>query len=72
MILPIAVGVVGGAININPIYKQTLKILDNPNADELSRILLCVGMANNLAAIRAIALEGVNLGHMKMHRYVIA
>lgn len=46
--------------------------MDNPNSAELCQIAACVGLANNLAAIRAISTEGINKGHMKLHAYVVA
>jgi len=54
--LPIAVGSVGGVINKNPLYKSTFDIMGHPNAQELCQILVCVGLAQNFAALRALAI----------------
>jgi hydroxymethylglutaryl-CoA reductase len=70
--LPIAVGIVGGSISVNPLAKINLKILGVRNADELSRIMAAVGLAQNLAALRALATEGIQRGHMSLHARNIA
>lgn len=67
IILPLAVGIVGGATAINPINKISLKILDVKSSSELSRIMAAVGLAQNFAAIRALSTEGIQKGHMKLH-----
>lgn len=54
--LPISVGTRGGVIEKNPIYKQTLAILGNPSAQELAEIIVTVGLAQNFAALRALAI----------------
>lgn len=53
-------------------YKQTLGILGNPSAQELAEILVTVGLAQNFAALRALAIEGINKGHMVLHSRSIA
>ena len=57
--LPISVGSHGGAIKTNPSYENTLKILNYPSATELSWIMISVGLAQNLAAVRALVIEGI-------------
>jgi hydroxymethylglutaryl-CoA reductase len=69
--LPMAVGVVGGA-TINPIARTCLKILGVKTADELSRIIAAVGLAQNFAALRALVTEGIQRGHMELHARNIA
>jgi len=70
--LPVAVGTVGGAININPVAKIALKILGVKTARELSEVIASVGLAQNFAALRALATEGIQSGHMKLHAKNIA
>ncbi len=65
--VPLAVGIVGGSTTINPTNKICLKILDVKTAQELSRIMAAAGLAQNFAAIRALATEGIQRGHMKLH-----
>ena len=54
--LPLAVGTVGGAVSRNPIYQTSFNMLGNPSAQELSEILVSVGLAQNFAALRALAI----------------
>ena len=70
--LPLSCGVVGGAINSNDNYKNMYKILGNPNSQELSQIMVSVGLAQNFAAIRALVSEGIQKGHMSLHARNIA
>lgn len=70
--LPIAVGIIGGATRTNPIAKVCLKILGVKTGTELAEIMGAVGLAQNLAAIRALATEGIQRGHMKLHARNIA
>ncbi|RLI01971.1 hydroxymethylglutaryl-CoA reductase, degradative, partial [Candidatus Bathyarchaeota archaeon] len=70
--LPVAVGIVGGATKTNPIAKISLKILGVKTARELGEILAAVGLAQNLAALRALATEGIQRGHMSLHARNIA
>lgn len=65
--LPLSVGVVGGAIRVHPTYKTLLKILNVSTAEELAIVAGSVGLAQNLAAIRALASEGIQAGHMSLH-----
>jgi hydroxymethylglutaryl-CoA reductase len=65
--LPMAVGVVGGVISVNPMSKLALKILGVKTARDLGMILGSVGLAQNLSALRALASEGIQKGHMRLH-----
>lgn len=66
--LPLAVGVVGGATKANPVAALAVKILGVRSASELAQVMASVGLAQNLAALRALAHEGIQAGHMKLHR----
>ncbi|MCS7364025.1 MAG: hydroxymethylglutaryl-CoA reductase, degradative [archaeon GB-1867-035] len=70
--IPIAVGIIGGATRTNPIAKVCLKILGVKSGTELAEIMGAVGLTQNLAAIRALATEGIQKGHMKLHARNIA
>lgn len=70
--LPVAVGTVGGATSVNPIAKACLKILNVNSADKLARVIASVGLAQNFAAMRALATEGIQKGHMSLHARNIA
>ena len=70
--LPLAVGIVGGAASVHPLAKVGLKILGVKAAKELAMVLSAVGLAQNLAAIRALASEGIQKGHMRLHARNIA
>lgn len=70
--LPMAVGLVGGATKTHPVAKTSIKILDVKTSGELAEIIAAVGLAQNLAAIRAIATEGIQKGHMSLHARNIA
>lgn len=70
--LPISVGTVGGALEKNPIYKVALQILGNPDSKDFSEILVTVGLAQNFAALRALAIEGIQKGHMVLHARSVA
>ena len=65
--LPMAVGVVGGVVNAHPTAKFALQILGVKSAKELAMVMTAVGLAQNLAAIRALSSEGIQAGHMKLH-----
>ncbi len=67
MEIPLAVGTVGGAINVNPVAQVGQKILGAKGAQELSMVMAAVGLAQNFAAIRALGTEGIQKGHMKLH-----
>ncbi len=70
--VPLALGVVGGATRVHPTAQVALRILGNPSARELAEIAATVGLAQNLAAVRALATEGIQHGHMRMHARQIA
>lgn len=70
--LPLAVGLVGGATRTHPTAKINVKILGVKTANELSEIIASVGLAQNFAAMRALATEGIQKGHMKLHAKNIA
>ena len=65
--LPMAVGIVGGATRVHPIAKIALKILGVKTASEFGEVLAAVGLAQNLGALRALASEGIQRGHMSLH-----
>src|SRR5699024_11829563 len=65
--LPIPVGLVGGATASHPVAKTAIKILDVDTAEELAGIIAATGLAQNFAALRVLASEGVQKGHMKLH-----
>jgi hydroxymethylglutaryl-CoA reductase len=65
--LPMAVGTVGGATRVHPIAKIALKILSVKTANEFGEVLAAVGLAQNLGALRALAHEGIQRGHMSLH-----
>lgn len=70
--MPVAVGLVGGATRVHPVAKTAVKILGVKSADELSRIIASVGLAQNFAALRALASEGIQRGHMTLHAKNVA
>jgi hydroxymethylglutaryl-CoA reductase len=70
--LPVAVGTVGGATRVHPTAKVAMKILGVHSARELAEVLVSVGLAQNLAAIRALATTGIQAGHMRLHARQIA
>lgn len=72
IVLPLAVGVVGGATKVHPTAKVAMKILNVQSAAELAQIMACVGLAQNLAAIKAMATVGIQHGHMRMHARQVA
>ena len=70
--MPMAVGIVGGATRVHPMVPVALKILGVQNARELAEIIVSVGLAQNLAALRALATEGIQRGHMRLHARQVA
>lgn len=70
--LPMAVGTIGGATAVHPMAKICLKILGVKSARELGEVMAAVGLAQNLAALRAMVTEGIQRGHMKLHARNIA
>ena len=65
--LPLAVGIVGGMVSAHPIAKLALQILGAKSAKELAIAMAAAGLAQNLAAIRALSAEGIQAGHMTLH-----
>lgn len=70
--LPMAVGLIGGAVRTHPIAKIAVKILGVKTANEFGEVLAAVGLAQNLGALRALASEGIQRGHMSLHARNIA
>ena len=70
--IPAAVGIVGGITAVHPAAKISLKILGVKTAKELGEVMAAVGLAQNLAALRALAAEGIQRGHMSLHARNIA
>lgn len=70
--LPVAVGLVGGATTSNPIAKIAVKVLGVKTTRELGEVLAAVGLAQNFAALRALATEGIQRGHMSLHARNVA
>lgn len=70
--MPLALGIVGGATRVHPTAQVALKILGVQTARELSEIVAAVGLAQNLAALRALATEGIQRGHMRLHARQVA
>ena len=70
--LPMAVGLIGGAVKTSPIAKIAVKILGIKSASELGETMAAVGLAQNFAALRALATEGIQKGHMRLHAKNIA
>ncbi len=70
--LPLALGIVGGATRVHPGAKAALEIMDVNTAKELAEIVVSVGLAQNLAALRALATDGIQKGHMQLHARQVA
>jgi len=70
--LPVAAGTVGGATRSHPLARLGLKILGVDGARQLAEVLAAVGLGQNLAALRALAMEGIQRGHMKLHARQVA
>lgn len=70
--LPLAVGIVGGATRVHPLARFALQLMDVKSAHGLAEIIAAVGLAQNLAAIRALATEGIQRGHMALHARQVA
>ncbi len=70
--LPLAVGMVGGATKVHPAARASLKLLGVTSARELAQVIVSVGLAQNLAALRALASEGIQRGHMALHARQVA
>ncbi|MBN1145854.1 MAG: hydroxymethylglutaryl-CoA reductase, degradative [Anaerolineales bacterium] len=70
--MPMAVGIVGGATRVHPTARVALKLMGVTRASELAEIIVSVGLAQNLAALRALATEGIQRGHMSLHARQVA
>ncbi|MFM7174852.1 MAG: 3-hydroxy-3-methylglutaryl-CoA reductase, partial [Caldilinea sp.] len=70
--LPLAAGIVGGATRAHPTAQLSLKLLGVQHARELGEVMAAVGLAQNLAALRALASEGIQQGHMTLHARQVA
>jgi len=70
--MPMAVGIVGGATRVHPGAKAALKLMGVKTAADLAEIIVSVGLAQNLAALRALATEGIQRGHMSLHARQVA
>ncbi|MDA3905563.1 MAG: hydroxymethylglutaryl-CoA reductase, degradative [Bacteroidales bacterium] len=67
LLLPIALGTVGGLTSLHPLAKFTLELLGDPSAEDLMQISAVSGLANNFGALRSLTTKGIQKGHMKMH-----
>jgi hydroxymethylglutaryl-CoA reductase len=70
--MPMAVGIVGGATKVHPLARACLKLMGVTSAAQLAGIIVSVGLAQNLAALRALATEGIQRGHMSLHAHQVA
>ena len=70
--MPMAVGIVGGATRVHPAARACLKIMGVKKAADLAEIIVSVGLAQNLGALRALATEGIQRGHMTLHARQVA
>ena len=70
--IPMAVGLVGGATKVHPVARAAVKILGVKTARELGEVIAAVGLAQNFAALKALATEGIQRGHMGLHARNVA
>jgi hydroxymethylglutaryl-CoA reductase len=70
--LPLQLGTVGGVTRLHPVSQLALQVLGNPSASMLGQIIAAVGLASNLAALRALVTTGIQAGHMKLHAKNVA
>ncbi len=70
--LPLALGTIGGATRVHPLARANLALMRIDNARELAQVVVAVGLAQNLAALRALASEGIQRGHMALHARQVA
>jgi hydroxymethylglutaryl-CoA reductase len=70
--MPMAVGIVGGATRVHPAAQAAVRLMGVKTANELAEIIVSVGLAQNLAALRALATEGIQRGHMSLHARQVA
>jgi hydroxymethylglutaryl-CoA reductase len=70
--MPMAAGIIGGTTRVQPLAQTAFKILGVHSAQELAQVIVAVGLAQNLAALRALATEGIQRGHMRLHARQVA
>ena len=70
--MPMAVGIVGGATRVHPAARTCLELMKIESAAQLAEVIVSVGLAQNLAALRALATEGIQRGHMGLHARQVA
>jgi hydroxymethylglutaryl-CoA reductase len=70
--MPLALGTVGGTIRVHPTARMALELLGVKSAAELAQVAACVGLASNLAALRALGTVGIQRGHMALHARGVA
>jgi hydroxymethylglutaryl-CoA reductase len=70
--MPMAVGIVGGATKVHPAAQAAVRLMGVKTASELAEIIVSVGLAQNMAALRALATEGIQRGHMSLHARQVA
>ncbi len=70
--MPMAVGIVGGATKVHPAARAAIQLMGVKTAAELAEIIVSIGLAQNLAALRALATEGIQRGHMSLHARQVA
>lgn len=70
--MPMAVGIIGGATKVHPAAKAAIQLMGIKTASELAEIIVSVGLAQNMAALRALATEGIQRGHMSLHARQVA
>ncbi len=70
--IPMPVGIVGGATKVHPTAQMAMKIMDITTADRLARIIAAVGLIQNFSALKALATEGIQRGHMSLHANNVA
>ncbi len=70
--MPMAVGIIGGATKVHPAAQAALKLMGVKTAAELAQVIVSVGLAQNMAALRALATEGIQRGHMSLHARQVA
>ena len=67
ILIPLAVGTVGGLTSLHPLAKTSLAILEKPSAAELMQVMAAVGLAQNFGAVKSLVTTGIQKGHMKLH-----
>lgn len=72
LVMPMAVGIIGGATKVHPTAKAAIQLMGVKTASELAEIIVSVGLAQNLAALRALTTEGIQRGHMSLHARQVA